>query len=80
MISKELERAGIPTAQITTMTPIARMVGSNRIIPGGGIVHPVGNAELDADEEKRLRRALVELALNALEEKLQAQKLYARAG
>jgi len=80
VISKELERAGIPTAQITTMAPIARMVGSNRIIPGGGIVHPVGNAELDRDEEKRLRRVLVELALNAMEERLQAQKLYPRAG
>jgi glycine reductase len=80
VISKELERAGIPTAQITTMTPIARMVGSNRIIPGGGIVHPAGNAEMDGEEERRLRRALVEEALNALEERLEAQKLYARAG
>ena len=51
MITKELERVGIPTAQITTMTPIAMMVGSNRVVPGGGIVHPVGNAELDLPEE-----------------------------
>jgi glycine reductase len=62
------------------MTPIARMVGSNRIIPGGGIVHPVGNAEMDREEERRLRRSLVEAALAALEERLEAQKLYARAG
>lgn len=79
MITKELERVGIPTTQITTMTPIAMMVGSNRVVPGGGIVHPVGNAELDLTEEKRLRRVLVEKALEAIESKLEHQKLFERS-
>ena len=62
----EIEKAGIPIAHITTMTPIALMVGSNRIIPGSGIIHPLGNIELDLKEEKTLRRKIVERALEAL--------------
>jgi glycine reductase len=61
------------------MTPVALMVGSNRIIPGSGIVHPVGNADLDPPEEKRLRRAVVERALEALREHLDEQRLFERA-
>jgi glycine reductase complex component B subunit gamma len=79
VITKELERVGIPTTQITTMTPVAMMVGSNRVVPGGGIVHPVGNAELDLPEEKRLRRALVNKALEAIEFNLEEQKLFERS-
>ena len=60
------------------MTPIAMMVGSNRIIPGGGIIHPVGNAELDPEEEKRLRRAIVEKALEAIKSDIKEQVLYER--
>ncbi|MBW2031345.1 MAG: glycine/betaine/sarcosine/D-proline family reductase selenoprotein B [Deltaproteobacteria bacterium] len=67
MIAKELERAGIPTVQISTMTPIAIMVGANRVIRGAGIVHPVGNVELDPKEERVLRREIVLKALRALE-------------
>lgn len=60
------------------MTPIAVMVGSNRIIPGSGIVHPVGNADLDPRSEKKLRRAIVEEALKALQTELTEQKLFPR--
>jgi len=60
------------------MTPIAMMVGSNRIIPGGGIIHPVGSAELDPEEEKRLRRAIVEKALEAIKSDIKEQVLYER--
>jgi len=76
VITKELERNGLPTVQITTMTPIALMVGSNRIVPGAGIVHPVGNAEFEPKEEKRLRRVIVERALEALEADLVGQELF----
>jgi len=74
----EIEKAGIPTAHITTMTPIAVMVGSNRIIPGSGIIHPLGNIELDPREEKTLRRNIVERALEALQTGVTEQKLFSR--
>jgi betaine reductase len=48
------------------MTPVAVMVGANRIVPAAGIIHPLGNAELSADDEKALRRRIVERALQAL--------------
>jgi glycine reductase len=48
------------------MTPVAVMVGANRIVPAAGIIHPLGNAELSAEEEKALRRRIVERALEAL--------------
>ena len=49
------------------MTPVARTVGSPRIIPAAGIVHPLGNAHETPEEEKKLRREIVERALKALQ-------------
>jgi len=60
------------------MTPIALMIGSNRIVPGAGIIHPVGNAELDPSEEKRLRRKIIHRAITALETEVQGQQLFER--
>ena len=48
------------------MTPVAVMVGANRIVPAAGIIHPLGNADLSPEEEKALRRRIVEKALQAL--------------
>ena len=48
------------------MTPVAVMVGANRIVPAAGIIHPLGNADLSPADEKALRRRIVERALEAL--------------
>ena len=72
----EIERAGIPAAHVTTMTPIAIMVGSNRIIPGAGVIHPMGNIDLDSKEEKHLRRNMVEKALEALQTEITESRLW----
>ena len=53
-------------AQVCTMTSVAEMVGSHRIVQGNGIVHPVGSAEVSPEEERRIRREIVERALEAL--------------
>lgn len=53
-------------AQITAMTPVARAAGSHRIVPGRGIVTPLGDVELTRQEERQLRRGLVRQALDAL--------------
>ena len=52
--------------QITSLAPIAKMVGSNRIVQGHGIVHVLGDAELPPQEEKELRRKIVQEALDTL--------------
>ena len=75
-----IEKTGIPVAHITTMTPIAVMVGSNRIIPGAGVIHPLGDAELDPQDEKVLRRNIVKKALEALQTELTEQKLFPPSG
>ncbi len=52
--------------QVTSALPIAKMVGSNRVVQGQGIVHVLGNADLPPEEEKELRRKTVLQALEAL--------------
>jgi len=66
-ITTELEKAGIPVVQITSAMSIAKMVGSNRVVLGHGIVHVTGDAKLAPEEEKALRRKLVQKALDALQ-------------
>ena len=48
------------------MMPVAKALGPHRIVRGQGILYPVGDAELAADEELELRRRLVAKALDAL--------------
>jgi len=62
-----LEKAGIPVVQITSALPIAKMVGSNRVVLGNGIVHVTGDAKLSPEDEKEVRRKLVQKALEALQ-------------
>lgn len=57
--------------QITSALPIAKMVGSNRVVLGNGIVHVAGDPNLPVNEEKDLRRRLVQKALDALESEAQ---------
>jgi betaine reductase len=71
-----MERVGLPTVHICAITPVALMVGSNRIITATKIVNPVGNAELDPREERKLRRAIVEKALEALGTDVHEQTLF----
>lgn len=53
--------------QITSALPIAKMVGSNRVVLGHGIIHVAGDASLSPEDEKELRRKLVQDALKALQ-------------
>ena len=63
---KEIERTGIPVVHMCTVTPISMTVGANRIVPTVAIPHPLGDPALSPQEEKALRRRLVERALTAL--------------
>ena len=73
---KEVERAGIPVVHICTVTPISMTVGANRIVPAIAIPHPLGNPALDPDEEKALRRKIVEKALTALTTEVDGQTIF----
>jgi Glycine/sarcosine/betaine reductase selenoprotein B (GRDB) len=57
----------VPTAAEATHMLDAVMIGANRIVPAAGIIHPLGNAELSAEDEKTPRRRIVAKALQALQ-------------
>ena len=73
MLEKELERAGIPTAQICTILPIAQTVGANRIVRAVAIPHPIGAPNLPPDQETAVRESIVAKALQALSTPVETQ-------
>lgn len=78
MISRQIEQAGIPVAQICTMIPVAQEVGSIRMVPSGGIISPTGSPDLPPEQEKEFRRRVVLRALEALPDAIDGQKIYER--
>ena len=48
------------------MTPVAEMVGSNRVVPGNGICTPLGDPGRSRDEERAVRRQILQRALEVL--------------
>lgn len=75
-MAKEIEKAGILTVHICTIVPISKTVGANRIIPAIAIPHPLGDPTKSREEEKLLRRTLVEKALRAMETKVEGQTVF----
>ncbi len=73
---KEIERAGIPVVHMCTVVPISITVGANRIVPTVAIPHPLGNPKLSLEDEKKLRRKLVEKALEALQTEVSGQHVF----
>jgi len=73
---KEIERAGIPVVHICTVTPISLTVGANRIVPAIAIPHPLGNPALSMEEEKGIRRRIIQTALNALSTEVADQTVF----
>ena len=67
MITKEIQRAGIPVIQITNLTKIAEGIGSNRILKGNSVLHVFGDPTLPLPSEKAYRKKQVEQALLMLE-------------
>jgi betaine reductase len=73
---KEIERAGLPVVHMCTVVPISLTVGANRIVPTIAIPHPLGNPALPAEEEKEIRRKLVDKALKALSTEVEEQTVF----
>ncbi len=73
---KEVERAGIPVVHVATVVPISLTIGANRIVPAIGIPYPLGNPHLDAEGDKKLRRSIVEKALEALQTEVEDQTVF----
>ena len=74
---KEIERAGLPVVHICTIVPISLTVGANRIVPAIAIPHPLGDPTRTMEEEKEIRRHLVEKSLKALQTEITDQTVFA---
>ena len=77
MISKELEKAGLPVALISAMFPVAQQVRANRIVKGVSIPHPCGDPNLSKELDARLRREIIQTALRALESEVTGPTVFA---
>jgi glycine reductase len=75
-MAKEIERAGILTVHICTIIPISKTVGANRIVPAVAIPHPLGDPTKSREEEKMLRRTLLEKALGAMKTRIEGQRVF----
>ena len=73
---KEIEKAGIPVAHITNMFPVAKGIGSPRIVPGVAIKHPCSNPGLPLEEEHALERSYMERALKAISTPITEQTFF----
>ncbi len=73
---KELERAGLPTCHVCSIVPISKTVGANRIVPSIAIPHPLGDPAKSEEEERALREALLEKALQAVEQTIEQQTVF----
>jgi len=68
--------AEIPVVHMCTITPISQTVGANRIVPTTAIPYPLGNPELSADDEHKLRESLINKALTALTTDIDSQTIF----
>ena len=75
-MAKEIEKAGLLTVHICTIVPISQTVGANRIGPAVAIPHPLGDPTKSKNEEKHIRRSLVERALTAFKTKIEEQTIF----
>jgi len=73
---KEIEKTGLPVVHLCTIVPISKTVGANRIVPTVAIPYPLGNPSYTKEEEKKLRRNLVERAVTALETNITEQTVF----
>lgn len=61
---------------ITTITPISKAVGANRICLGVSIPHPVGEVELPKEQERKARLEQIKRALLTLTEDISEQTIF----
>lgn len=79
-MAKEMERAGIPTVLITSLSSVALKVGANRVIQGKRFSHPCGNPVLKPEDERSWRIELVQTAMRALTTPVTGPTLFASDG
>ncbi len=76
-MTREIERvADIPVVQIATIVPIMQTVGTNRIVPGIAIPHPVGDPAHGPEADHAARRELLLRAFEAMQTEIHEQTIF----
>ena len=74
---REMEKVmGVPVVQIATIVPIMMTVGTNRIVPGVAIPHPVGDPGAGPEKDRKKRRELLERAFRAMQTEIVEQTIF----
>ncbi len=73
---KAIEATGIAVVHICTIVPISQTVGANRIVPAVAIPYPLGDPSKSREEEKVIRKAIIEKALEALKTPIREQTVF----
>ncbi len=78
-MTKELERAGLPTASYTAIPVLHLALGTPRIVLGKAVGHVLGDPDLSPERERAYRRRLVEKGLEAIRTPVQGPTLFTLA-
>ena len=73
---KEIEKAGFTIVQMANLIPVAKTVGSNRMVQTISIPYPLGDPSTSKDVQWELRYHRVGVALEALETEIEEQTVF----
>ena len=73
---KEIEKAGFPIVQMCNLIPVAKTVGSNKIVPTISIPYPLGDPSTTMEAQYKLRYHRVGVALDALTADVREQTVF----
>lgn len=73
---KEIERAGFPVVQMCNLIPVAKTVGSNRIVPTISIPYPLGDPCTSKEEQWKLRYHRTKAAVESLSTDIEEQTVF----
>ena len=75
-MTKEIERVGIPTAQISAIYEFAMTTGANRVVRGSRIEHVCGDPDLGPEKDYAYGLRIVRTALLALTQDVDGPTLF----
>ncbi len=71
-----MERAGLPTVTVTSLTAVALKVGANRVLRGTRFSCPCGNPALSAKDERDWRLKFARAIVKALQTRVDGPTLF----
>ena len=75
-MTKEIEKSGVTIVQMANLVPVAKTVGANRIVPTISIPYPLGDPATSREEQMKLRKHRVGVAITALSIPIAEQSVF----